>query len=66
MSRIRNTRIIEVLHEAWARENGYRKVQAPSLKPEDLHAENTNRFGKVQAPSLSYKLKSFLDKNPIN
>ena len=35
-------------------------------QPENLHAENTNRFGKVQAPSLSYKLKSFLDKNPIN
>ena len=66
MSRIRNTRIIEELHEAWAREIGYRKVQAPSLKPEDLHAENTNRFGKVQAQSLSYKLKRFLNKNPIN
>ena len=58
MSRIRNTRIIEELHEQWARENGYRKVQAPSLKPEDLHAENTNRFGKVQAPSSKPKLQA--------
>ena len=58
MSRIRNTRIIEELHEAWARENGYRKVQASSSKPEDLHAENTNRFGKVQAPSSKPKLQA--------
>ena len=68
---MRNTRIIEEIHEQWARDNGYRKVQASSDKPEDLHAENTNRFVegasfKPQAPSLSYKLKSFLDKNPIN
>ena len=64
---MRNTRIIEEIHEAWAVKNGYRpKLQASSDKPEDLHAENTNRFGKVQAPSLSYKLKRFLDKNPIN
>ena len=45
--------------------------------PEDLHAENTNRFGKVQAPSAkrqassvklqaSSALKIFLNKNPIN
>ena len=60
-----NTKLMHEIHEAWARENGYRP-EAPSDKPEDLHAENTNRFGKVQAPSLSYKLKSFLDKNPIN
>ena len=39
-------------------------------RPEDLHAENTNRFGKVQASSFkrqaSSALKSFLNKNPIN
>ena len=49
---MRNTRIIEEIHEQWARDNGYRKVQASSDKPEDLHAENTNRFGKVQASSF--------------
>ena len=45
------------IHEAWARENGYRP-EAPSDKPEDLHAENTNRFGKAQAPSSKLKLQA--------
>ena len=47
MSHIRNTRLIHQIHEQWARDNGYRKVQASSVKPEDLHAENTNRFVKA-------------------
>ena len=60
---MRNTRIIEEIHEAWAVEHGYReKVQAASGKPEDLHAENTDRFVKAasrkrQASSL--KLRKF-------
>jgi len=42
-------------HEAWAVKNGY-KPQAPSVKPEDLHAANSTRFveassRKLQAPS---------------
>ena len=45
-----NTKLIYEIHEAWARENGYRE-EAASDKPEALHALNTNRFGKVQASS---------------
>jgi hypothetical protein len=57
MSHTRNTKhggrrarpkIIDEIHEQWARDNGYRdKDQASSSKPEDLHAENTNRFVKA-------------------
>ena len=56
MSSTQNTKIYE-LHEAWAVARGYRtKVQAPSCKPENLHAANTNQFvkaasAKPQAPS---------------
>ena len=51
--------IIDEIHEAWARDRGYR-----SVKPEDLHAANTTSFKhqasrttshKRQAPSLSSK-----------
>ena len=57
MSHIQNTRIKKI-HEEWCAENGY-KPQAPSVKPEDLHAMNTLSFKpqaekknpKVQAPS---------------
>ena len=50
MSHTPNTKLIHEIHEAWARENGYRP-EASSSKPEDLHALNTTRFEKVQAPS---------------
>ena len=50
MSHTRNTKLIHEIHEAWAVKNGYRP-EAASAKPEDLHADNTNRFGKVQASS---------------
>ena len=44
-------RLIHEIHEQWARENGYRdKDQASSSKPENLHAENTNRFVKAASP----------------
>ena len=46
MSHTPNTRIIEELHEAWARENGYRLKDA-SCKPQ---AASTKR--KVQAASF--------------
>ena len=42
MSHIRNTKI-KKLHEEWRVENGY-KPQAASVKPEDLHAANTQSF----------------------
>ena len=45
MSHTRNTKLIYEIHEAWATEHGYRdKVQAPSCKPEDLNAANSNQF----------------------
>ena len=48
MSSTRNTKTIEEIHEAWAREHGYRsKHQAPSVRPEDLHAQNSERFIKL-------------------
>ena len=60
MSRIRNTEseLIKKFHDEWCGENGYR-LQAASVKPEDLHAVNTKSFKpqaerknpKVQAPS---------------
>jgi hypothetical protein len=44
---MQNTKIIHELHEAWATKHGYRnKVQAPSCKPEDLNAANSNQFVK--------------------
>jgi len=43
MSHTRNTRIIEELHEQWARENGYREEAASSKQ----QAASTKR----QAPS---------------
>ena len=50
-----NSKLITEIHEAWATAHGYRKkLQAPSCKPEDLHAENTSQFVKAasrQAPS---------------
>ncbi len=57
--------IIDEIHDQWCKDNGYPirarpgkgERQASSSKPEELHAENTNRFGKVQASSLSCKLK---------
>jgi hypothetical protein len=51
-----NTKIYK-LHEAWATAHGYRKkLQAPSCKPEDLHAENTNQF--VKAASSKHQASS--------
>ena len=36
------------IHEQWARDNGYRsKPQAPSVKPEDLNAQNSLAFTKL-------------------
>jgi hypothetical protein len=46
------------MHEAWAAAHGYRtKVQAASVKPENLHAANSNQFvkdasSKLQASSV--------------
>jgi len=60
---MQNTRLIHKIHEAWARENGYRpkaassKRQAASVKPEELHALNTNRF--VKAASRKRQASSF-------
>ena len=52
-----NTKLIYEIHEAWAKENGYRE-EAASDQPEALHALNTNRFGKVQASSSKPKLQA--------
>ena len=62
MSHIQNTesKLIKKFHDEWCVENGY-KPQAPSIKPEELHAMNTLSFKlqaekknpKVQAPSIS-------------
>jgi hypothetical protein len=45
---MRNTKpAIYEAHEEWAVKHGYRtKVQAPSVKPEDLNAANSNQFVK--------------------
>jgi len=61
MSHTRNTKIKKI-HEAWARDRGYRP-QAPSVKPEDLNAANSNRFveaasHKLQAPSTKVQASS--------
>ncbi len=69
MSHTRNIKLIHEIHEAWARDNGYRpqaasvKPQASSVKPEDLHSQNTNRFveaasHKRQAPSTKVQASS--------
>ena len=58
MSRTRNTKpTIFKYHEEWAVKNGYRP-EAASATPEDLHADNTNRFGKVQASSVKLQAPS--------
>ena len=55
MSRIRNTEseLIKKFHAEWCVENGYR-LQAASVKPEDLHVANTKSF-KPQAEKRSPK-----------
>ena len=58
MSHTRNTKLIKKFHDQWCLDNGY-KLQAASVKPEDLHAVNTASFKrqaekkipKPQAPS---------------
>ena len=61
---MQNTKILE-LHEAWAAARGYRtKVQAPSCKPEDLNAANSNQFVKAASSKLqaaSVKLQKFFE-----
>ena len=64
MSRIRNTEseLIKKFHDEWCVENGY-KLQAASVKPEDLHAQNSIQFveatsRKLQAPSPGSKLQA--------
>ena len=58
------SKLIKKFHEAWAVAHGYRtKVQAPSCKPENLHAANTNQFvkaasAKPQAPSVKLQASS--------
>ena len=58
------SKLIKEFHEAWAVAHGYRtKVQAPSVKPENLHAANTNQFvkaasAKPQAPSVKLQASS--------
>jgi hypothetical protein len=52
MSHTPNIKIYKI-HEAWAVAHGYRtKVQAPSCKPENLHAANTNQFVKAASCKL--------------
>ena len=61
---MQNTRVITKIHEEWAVKNGYRtKAQAPSVKPEELHAANSNQFvkaasAKLQAPSTKRQAPS--------
>ena len=51
-------------HEAWAKANGYRPQasQAADVKPEDLHAANTQSFkpqaNRPQAPSCKQQAPS--------
>jgi hypothetical protein len=58
------SKLIKEFHEAWAVAHGYRtKVQAPSCKPENLHAANTDQFVKAastkpQAPSAKRQAPS--------
>ena len=63
MSRIRSTNhggartrptIIDEIHNKWLRDNGYKVA---SVKPEDLHAVNTQSF-KLQAEKKSPKLQA--------
>jgi hypothetical protein len=64
MNNTQQSKLITELHEAWAVGHGYRtKVQAPSVKPENLHAANTNQFvkaasAKPQAPSVKLQASS--------
>ena len=45
--------IIDKIHEAWAKEHGYRdKDQASSLKPEELNAANSERFVKAASSKV--------------
>ena len=64
MSHIRNTKRIHEIHEAWAKENGYRE-KASSLKPEDLHAANANRFVNQALKASSSKLQANLNQNLV-
>jgi len=42
------SKLIKEFHEAWAVAHGSRtKVQAPSVKPEDLNAANSDQFVKA-------------------
>ena len=63
MNNTQQSKLITELHEAWAVAHGYRtKVQAPSCKPENLHAANSNQFvkgasSKLQAASVKPQAK---------
>ena len=47
MNNTQQSKLIAEIHEAWAVGHGYRtKVQAASVKPENLNAANTNQFVK--------------------
>jgi hypothetical protein len=48
MSHTRNTRLIHELHEAWARENGYRPKAASSKR----QAKDASTKQKMQASSV--------------
>ena len=53
MNNTQQSKLITELHEAWAVAHGYRtKVQAPSVKPENLHAANTDQFVKAASSKL--------------
>ena len=53
MNNTQQSKLITELHEAWAVAHGYRtKVQAPSVKPENLHAANTDQFVKAASTNL--------------
>ena len=64
MNNTQQSKLIKEFHEAWAVAHGYRtKVQAPSIKPENLHAANTDQFVKAastkrQAPSVKRQASS--------
>ena len=65
MNNTQHSKLITELHEAWAVAHGYRtKVQAPSVKPENLHAANTNQFVKAASSkpqAASVKLQKFFE-----
>ena len=50
MSHTQNTKLIHEIHEAWARDHGYR-----SVKPDDLHVANTLGFKHQASRTTNHK-----------